>query len=441
MKYYEDYIKKKYKCKTIYVEYDTNINYIFKTHEKIHMYDSVDFQIINSFKKYQSQFIISETPQFITKTTDFIDSPNIFNQTSFYIWQRKRLNILLDTDNKPIGGKWTYDTDNRSAFPSNFSENYSIKFNTHIFVIEAQKYINARFTQNIGATDLYLPIDHSNAKKYFNIFLKKRLHCFGKYQDAVSDKIIFGCHSVISPLINIGLITPAYIIKKTMAYYNKNKQLIEISSIEGFIRQIIGWREYMRYVYLFKHSQLTSINHFNHTKKITNVWYNGNTGIKPIDDIILKVVQYGYAHHIERLMYLGNFMLLMTIHPTEVHAWFMIMFLDSYHVFMEPNVYGMSQYSAGKIMSKRPYFSSSNYINKMSSYKKHVNKYPTITLDKNNYEWFEIWDFLYYNFIQNNKKEFSKNYAIASAVKHWNNKSDADKKNCIKIAKKYIRKY
>jgi deoxyribodipyrimidine photolyase-related protein len=138
-------------------------------------------------------------------------------------------------------------------------------------------------------------------------------------------------------------------------------------------------------------------------------------------------------------MYLGNLMLLMTIAPKDVHDWFMIMFLDSYHVFMEPNVYGMSQYSSGKIMTTRPYFSSANYIHKLSSYKKRINHYPTIKLNDGTYEWFEVWNCLYYNFINSHQKEFAKNYAIANAVKQWNDKSNKDK--YIKLAKKYIKTY
>ena len=436
MKCYAHYVKHKYGCKVIYVEYDENINYIFAENSQIHMYDPVDYAIMDSFKKYKTQLTIYETPQFLTKLSDF---PTKLNQKTFYIWQRKRLNILVDENKKPIGGKWSYDKDNRMPFPSNFTEDYTFRKNTNEYVVEAQNYINNRFKKNIGSVELYLPIDHLNAKKHLDIFLQQRLTCFGKYQDAVSDKIIFGCHSVLSPLINIGLITPKYIIEKTLLYYEKHKKNIQLSSVEGFIRQIIGWREYMRIVYLLKHKELISTNHFNHTKKLTNIWFTAQTGIKPIDDIILKIIRYGYAHHIERLMYLGNLMLLMTIAPKDVHDWFMIMFLDSYHVFMEPNVYGMSQYSSGKIMTTRPYFSSANYIHKLSSYKKRINHYPTIKLDAGTYEWFEVWNCLYYNFINRHQKEFAKNYAIANAVKQWNDKSNKDK--YIKLAKKYIKTY
>ena len=213
-----------------------------------------------------------------------------------------------------------------------------------------------------------------------------------------------------------------------------------MQSVEAIIRQIIGWRCYIRFVYMFKHKELISTNHFNHVNKLGQEWYNATTNIAPIDDIIKKVLKYGYAHHIERLMYLGNFMLLSGINPKHIYNWFMI-FIDAYQWVMEPNVYGMSQYSAGPLLSTRPYFSSSNYIDKMSNYKKTSNVYKKIKLSNVEYEWFEIWDALYYNFINSNVKTFSKNYALARSVVHWHKKSSQEKTKLLSIAKTFLKTY
>ena len=136
-------------------------------------------------------------------------------------------------------------------------------------------------------------------------------------------------------------------------------------------------------------------------------------------------------------MYIGNFFLITKTDPKEVHDWFMSMNIDSYHVFMEPNVYGMSQHSCGDLMMNRPYFSSSSYITKMSNYKK--NKGSKITLDNEELNWNDVWDSLYYNFISDNEKEFSKNYAVAVQVKHWKNKPKSDQLNIKKVAKLFIK--
>ena len=285
---------------------------------------------------------------------------------------------------------------------------------------------------------MYLPIDHEGAKKQLKQFLKERLNCFGPYQDAVSKDIIFGCHTVLSPLINIGLITPKEVIDTILVYHKNNKPKLE--SVEALIRQIIGWREMIRLMYIFKHKEMETLNHFNHNRKLTKEWYTANTNIEPIDDIINKVLKFGYAHHIERLMYLGNFMLLNQIKPKDVFKWFMELFIDSYQWVMQANVYAMSSYSTGPLLMTRPYFSSSNYINKMSSYKLN-NNYNNITLNNTQYIWYEIWNALYYNFINNNKLEFSKNYAVASSVKHWNNKSKQEKDILLNIAKEWFKIY
>ena len=183
-------------------------------------------------------------------------------------------------------------------------------------------------------------------------------------------------HSLLSPLINSGLINPIYAIKKILDYYKKNN--IRLNSCEGLIRQIIGWREFIRGVYVSKGVEERTKNFWNFQRSIPKSFYNGTTGIIPVDDTIKKINSTGYANHIERLMIIGNFMLLCEFDPNEVYQWFMELFIDSYDWVMVPNVYGMSQFIDGGLMSTKPYISSSNYILKMSNYKK----------DK----WCEIWD-------------------------------------------------
>ena len=452
MKFYYDYIIDKYNCKVKYIEFNTDLETIFKSNKNksIKMYDPVDHGIMEELNylsdKYNIDLVIHDTPSFMETTDElkeyYSDNSNNISQTSFYIWQRKKYNILVDKNYKPIGGKWTFDKDNREPYTPNFNYDANFKENKSEYIQEAIEYIKKHFNNNIGTHLVYyLPIDFLNSKKHLTKFITERLDCFGPSQDAVSDNIIFGCHSVLSPMLNTGLLTPKYVIDKILNYYNKHKNTINFSSIEGIIRQIIGWRSWMRYNYIFKHKELINNNYFNHNRKIDDSWYSGNTGIGPIDEIIKKVLEYGYAHHIERLMYLGNFMLLSEFDPLDVYEWFQSMFIDSYTVFMETNVYGMSQYSSGPLLVSRPYFSSSNYIDKMSSYKKKPNIFNTIKLKNENYEWYEIWDALYYNFINKNKNVFKSNYSTARSVAQWNRKSNTEVKEKLKIAKLYLSNY
>ena len=205
---------------------------------------------------------------------------------------------------------------------------------------------------------------------------------------------IFLFHSAISPLINCGLLTPQEILSAIQPY----EASIPINSYEGFVRQIIGWREFIRGIYHnFDDVQQTS-NFFNHQRKLTNHWYNATTSILPLDDAIKQTMKLEYTHHINRLMVIGNIMLMCNIHPQEVYRWFMECYIDSADWVMGPNVFGMSQFSDGGIFATKPYICGSNYIRKMSHYKKG--------------EWCEPMDALYWRFIADNVDFFAGNFRM-----------------------------
>ena len=225
-------------------------------------------------------------------------------------------------------------------------------------------------------------------------------------------------------MLNTGLITPLSIIDKTLEFSNKND--IPINSLEGFIRQIIGWREFIRGMYIAKGSFSRTENFWSFKRKIPSSFYTGDTGIDPVDDSIKKTIKYGYSHHIERLMVLGNFMLLCEFDPDEVYKWFMELFIDAYDWVMVPNVYGMSQFSDGGTFATKPYISSSNYIKKMSNYK--------------NGEWTEIWDGLYWNFINNQSDFFSSNPRLSMMCHLFNRMKPETKEKHIQNAKNFLLK-
>ena len=466
MKAYYDYLlnlEDSNKKNIIYIDSKkalTIYDKLFKQYNIIHIYDPEDIQIekkFNKLKKKYSNIIEIHHNQLFIETKDELETyyqslkshTRYTHDASFYRWQRIRLNILIDNDDKPEFGKWSFDHDNRKPFDKNYIQHQikDPKPNNSEYVQEAKIYVEKNWPDNFGLTDnFFYPVNFEQAKSLFKSFLKYKISSFGKYEDAVNTDIPFGSHSLLSSSLNIGLIHPKYVLTKILNAYSKLSDINKkkaIPNVEAFIRQLIGWRSYGRFIYTYHGEQMYNENALSHHNKITDDWYTGTTQIYPIDHIIKKVERYAYAHHIERLMYLGNYALLMQIDPIEIYNWFMICFIDSYEWVMIPNVMGMSQYSSKTVkMMTRPYFSSSNYIKGLSNYK--LNSYDEIELQGNkvtgqeSYYWNEIWDALYYNFINRNYNLLKKIYAVARNVVHWDKKSINEQNKLLKIAKYWL---
>jgi len=369
-----------------------------------------------------------ESPMFLCSRQQFKDylkkHPKPFMK-NFYEGERKRLDILLLKDKKPEGGQWSFDVENRKKAPKELTNKGLATHPVSEHLKDVTKLINDKFPSHPGSMDdFWLPTDRKGALKSLNHFIEHHLDHFGDYQDAITSRDPFLYHSIISPMMNNGLITPDEIIQKVVKAYEGNKK-IPLASVEGFIRQVMGWREFVRGIYQNFSEKEDSTNFFNHQGKLTKDWYEGTTGIAPVDDAIKKAIKYGYCHHIERLMVLSNIMLLCEIHPREVHKWFMEMFVDSADWVMGPNVYGMGQFSDGGIFATKPYISGSNYILKMSDYKKG--------------EWSEVWDALFWRFIGKNASFFTKNPRMSMMAKTFEKMDSAKKTKLIALAETFMR--
>jgi deoxyribodipyrimidine photolyase-related protein len=336
------------------------------------------------------------SPSFYTDNATFYDifkgKKHLFFHT-FYIEQRKRLAVLVDNKLKPLGGKWSFDTDNRKKAPKGHIFPSNMILHPSHEVSEARDYVLKNFSCNYGHFDNFCyPTTHLQAKKWLDHFLENRLHFFGDYEDAIlkEDGILY--HSLLSPLLNCGLLTPSEVIEKTLSFAQDHA--ISLNSLEGFIRQVIGWREFIRGVYHMHGVKQRRSNFFHHKRKMPKSFYTATTGIDPVDASIKKLMNNSYLHHIERLMVLGNFFILCEIHPTDVYTWFMELFIDAYDWVMVPNVYGMSQYADGGLMTTKPYISSSNYLLKMSNYPKG--------------SWCDVWDALFWRFMIKHLSFFEK---------------------------------
>ena len=237
------------------------------------------------------------------------------------------------------------------------------------------------------------PTNHEQAKKWLDTFLEQRFRNFGSYEDAMVKGQNTLWHSVLSPLINIGLLTPEQVLSRCLAFAEENE--VPLNSLEGFVRQLIGWREFVRATYESLGSRMRTSNHWEHYHSIPKVFYQQATGLAPVDDCLKRVEATAYCHHIERLMVLGGFLFLCEVSPDHIYRWFMEMFIDSYDWVMVPNVYSMSQHADGGLITTKPYFCGSAYLRRMSNYPRG--------------EWCDIYDGLYWRWIWKNRKRLSTN--------------------------------
>jgi deoxyribodipyrimidine photolyase-related protein len=454
MKAHYDHIKSNNNVKYIEYKFTKNIyESIFSKYSDIWIYDPIDNGLLGIFekmsKKFNNNLTIQENQLFIESNLDLqkyydsLKNHKNYRHDNFYKWQRKRLNILVDKKGKPFYGSWSFDKMNRESFNKKYEEPSNKLLKKNKYVNEAIIYVEKHWPNNFGEiSDTFYPTTYSEAKKILNIFLEKKFNTFGKFQDAVSESILFGSHSLLSSSLNIGLITVRFVIDKIMEHFNKMTEVDKkknINNVEGFVRQLIGWRSYVRFIYKYHGDSMINENSLKNNKKMSKNWFNATTGIYPIDSLINKVKQTAYAHHIERLMFLGNFAIICGLNPKDVYRWFMICFIDSYEWVMVPNIMGMSQYSSEIKMMTRPYISSSIYLIKMSDYK--LDNYDKIKLGSEEYYWNEIWNSLYYNCLNKNKNIFRKIYSLAMHVKRWENNSQEERKEKLEMAKKYLEKY
>ena len=251
--------------------------------------------------------------------------------------------------------------------------------------------------EHYGEAAVWTPYTRAGAKEYLELFLKERFALFGPYEDAIHTSHCRLFHSTLSPLLNIGLLDPCEVIDTAISYATKHD--VPLPSLEGFVRQILGWREFIRAAYEVDGRVMRSKNFFTHTRPLAKGMWDGSTGIVPIDTAVRGALKFGYTHHIERLMVLGNFMLLSKTDPNDVYRWFMAMYVDAYDWVMVPNVYGMSQFADGGLFATKPYISGSNYLKKMSNY--------------GSGSWEEVWTALYWNFIADHQSFFLKNHRLS----------------------------
>lgn len=426
--YYEQFDQRTYTL--TYLTYDQDLWETTKQHEITHIVccDPLDHPITDTLRELAHEHNVALS---IESTPAFIDAPGAiytlqqqssFFMASFYKKQRKRFNILMD-DDEPEGGQYSFDKENRKSLPEDCDVPHLWQPGD-TYIRAARSYIKEHFPDNPGHDSPFIyPVTHADAQKWLTDFIDNRLIHFGDYQDAISKDEPFLFHSLLSPMLNTGLITPKHVIHAVMQAYRD--QDIPINNIEGFIRQVLGWREYIYAVYVLTGKEQQRSNFFRAYRDIPPSFWDGSTGIPPVDMVINKVQKYAYAHHIERLMVMSNIMLLCEFRPDDIYQWFMELFIDAYDWVMVPNVYGMGTFADGGLMSTKPYISGSGYIRKMSNY--------------SSGDWCDIWDGLYWHFIDKYAEKLDDLGRMGLIMHHYKNMSQSDIDEHNKVARSFIR--
>lgn len=380
-------------------------------YRSFHLADPVDDllerRLSRTITDLGGEMVISTTPLLLTPPEvleEHFSSGRKPFMARFYEMQRKRMGVLLSADGGPLGGQWSFDADNRKKLPKGIHVPSEPRCAAGVSTDQALCDLENEGLPLIGSGEpFHYPVDHEQAAAWLDQFLQERFDRFGHFEDAISRHHRVMWHGVLTPMLNIGLLTPLQVLNRALEAGKANQ--IPLNSLEGFVRQIIGWREFMAAMYR-RHGRSMRCRNFweFENRPIPEAFYTGTTGLPPIDDAIRHALDTGWCHHIERLMLLGNMMLLCGFHPDRVYQWFMDLFVDAYDWVMVPNVYGMSQFADGGVFTTKPYLSGSNYVRKMSDYPKG--------------DWCEIWDGLFWTFIHRHQDFFRGQYRLAMMARN-----------------------
>lgn len=384
-------------------EYFDSINHSSKTYiEYDKAFDcKTDFAICHPtdesmVKKYKKGTMI-DPPGFLLKINE-LEEMDTSGHDVFYRRIRVKFDIMMK-NNKPIGDKWSYDAANRQRFPKDYIETNPLQRSFKSKYINAARSIMDLSSLPFNANNMMWPTNRRAALKDLKTFVMERLSQFGPYQDAIKDDVVVGYHSCISVPLNIGLIIPSDVIKESMKYK------IPIESLEGFLRQVIGWREYIRMKYIL-YGPIDWLYLKKMDTPIDKSWYSATTGIETLDWSIHRVIEYAYAPHIERLMLLANYAVLLRLRYEDVRAWFLTMTADGYDWVMLNVSMGVNGLSPTNRFMKRAYLTNGTYLKKMG-----------LKLSKKDDDQLRQ---LYDRFIRDNKALAKKDYMLAAAVKRLN---------------------
>lgn len=397
----------------------------------------LDLELENFCSDLEIQFTKFDTEHFFTERfelKEFFSGKKTYLMESFYRYMRKKHHVLMQGD-QPEGGQWNFDKSNRKALkghehipaPLEFHHDYTSIFN------EIQQAAIKTFG-SFHEKEFPWPTTRKEALRALNFFIVHMLPDFGNYQDSMHTHFRYLFHSRISFAMNIKMISPREVVEQVELAWRNNPEQIGLNSVEGYIRQILGWREYMRGMYWSQMPEFKQLNYFSHTEKLPEWFWTGETKMNCLKQSIGQSLDLAYAHHIQRLMVIGNFALLSGIHPDEVDQWYLGVYIDAIEWVEITNTRGMSQFADGGLIGTKPYISGAPYISKMSNYCK------TCFYDQTKKTGFRACPFnsLYWNFLDRHEDKLGNNHRMMMMYNVWNKTSAAEKEKILLQANEYL---
>lgn len=350
----------------------------------------------------------------------------------FYRTMRVKHQILMNEDGSPVGGKWNYDVENRKSAPKSLKSPRRISHKKDELTLTALEVVKRYFNDNFGDLEpFYFAVNRQQALKEAKQFINELLPQFGDYQDVMFKNEAYLYHSLLSSYINVGLLLPLEICQMAEKAYVKGK--VPLNSAEGFIRQILGWREYVRGIYWLKMPEYVSNNYLKASRALPWSYWGGETKMSCIKEVVKQTKEHAYSHHIQRLMITGNFALLAGFNPQEVHRWYLSVYADAFEWVELPNTLGMALFGDGGLLASKPYCASGKYIKRMSNFCKDCYYNP----EELSGEKACPYNALYWHFLMRHQKELSKNQRMRVIYQSLNRFSE-EKRNEIKSQAKWV---
>ncbi len=394
--------------------------------ERVLVTEPGEWRVLEFMRAWQEEF---ETPVLIVPDDRFVCSRQAFaawaegrkrfRMEHFYREMRKRTGLLMDHD-KPLGGRWNFDPDNRNSLPSGHRLPNRARFEPDAITREVIALVERHFPEHFGDLEPFgWAVDRQEALAALGHFMADCLPRFGDYQDAMKAGEPFLYHAIIAPYLNLGLLTPMEVCTAAEAEWRAGRA--PINAVEGFIRQIIGWREYARGLYFHLMPTYRTSNHLQADRPLPWFYWSGETGMRCVAETVKDTRRHAYAHHIQRLMVTGNFALLAGLRPAEVEAWYLGVYLDAFEWVELPNVHGMALFADGGVLASKPYSASGAYIDRMSDYCGTCRYDPRIKTGPGACPF----NYLYWNFLMVNRTQLGGNQRLAMAYRNLDRMSEA----------------
>ena len=354
-----------------------------------------------------------------------------------YRRMRKKTGYLMTREGKPEGGEWNYDVENRRTFrewqKAGGQAPAPPKIKPDKLTREVMAMVAREFPKNPGrAEDLWLPVTREGALEWLAAFVEERLPQFGDFEDMMATKHRSLYHSLLSPLLNLGLLSPAECAEAAIVAYEKGEA--PLNAVEGFVRQIIGWREFINGIYWLRGPEYRELNELGAERPLPEWFYTAETPMNCLHHVLTELLDTGWNHHIQRLMVLGNFFLLAGIEPQEALRWFSEMYVDAYDWVMVPNVVGMCCHADGGFMATKPYAASGAYIDRMSDYCSGCQFKPSVKTGPEACPY----NYLYWYFYDQHAHRFANNPRTRMPVQAWQKRSQADQEEVRQSAEKFL---